>query len=436
MERYQRVLVISTVSFNLEAGGGVTMSNLFKGWPKDRIAQIYSYGVKNKDLSVCRTYYHIPGIHRGTALQEGRPLFGPGMLARGLRRSGARRVFRVPSQFQEAIAFARRFKPDVAYVRPMDKPSSYWWLCRDLCRLLDIPYVTHIMDDWPARYCDDAKSGGADGVPGGWRGRIKSARMDASLRALFADAVANIAISPEMAAGYLERYGRQFLPFHNSVDVSHWESRSQPRPAGQAGTDRPFVIRYIGAVVPDKELQSLKEIGRAVRLLNERGRRTRLEIHCGPAWNATVDEHLADEPVVGRGAVLTQDQLPAALSSADLLVLPINFDQRSMRYIGYSMQTKGPEYMASATPILVYGPASNPNVRYARDARWGVVIDQQDPQGSAIAEEIARLMDDPDRARRIGLHGRTTARSNHDAGVVRTQFQQLIARAATGSSPS
>lgn len=434
MDRYPRVLVISTVSFNLEAGGGVTMSNLFKGWPQDRIAQIYSFGVKNKDMSVCRTYYHIPSIHRGTALQEGRPLFSSGTLARGLRRAGARKPLRLPAQFQEAIAFARRFKPDVAYVRPMDKPSAYWWLCRDLCALLDIPYVTHIMDDWPARYSEDARTGGADGVPGGWRGRIKSARMDASLRALFADAAANIAISPEMAAGYLERYGHRFLPFHNSVDVAQWESRCQPRPAGKAGIDRPFVIRYIGAVVPDKELQSLKEIGHAVRKLNQSGRRTRLEIHCGPAWRATVDEHLADEPIIGRGEFLTQDQLPGALSSADLLVLPMNFDDRSMRYVGYSMQTKGPEYMASGTPILVYGPPSNPNVRYARDARWGIVLDRHDPEGTAIADQISRLMDDPDLARRIGLHGRTTARSNHDASVVRAQFHELIARAAHNHS--
>ncbi|NEQ53118.1 MAG: glycosyltransferase family 4 protein [Leptolyngbya sp. SIO3F4] len=434
MDRYPRVLVISTVSFNLEAGGGVTMTNLFRGWPINDIAQIYSHGVNNKDKSVCRTYYHIPAIHRGLALMEGQPLFRNDALGKSLRRYKAHRLLNLEQQFQECIAFARNFKPDVAYVRPMDKPSSYWWLCHDLCKLLNIPYVTHIMDDWPARYTDDAKSGGADGVPPGIRGRIKSARMNRSLRKLFGGASANIAISPEMAAGFYERYGHRFVPFHNSVDTPRWESLSKPKPSGQAGIERPFVIRYIGAVVPDKELLSLQEIAKAVKSLNAKGRQVRLEIHCGPMWNSTVDEQLADDTNTVRGAFLSQDELPGALSSADLLVLPMNFDARSMRYVGYSLQTKGPEYMASGTPILVYGPPSNPNVRYARDARWAVVVDRHSPDGSEIEAKIEHLIRNPDAAIALGARGKETARANHDSSVVSSRFQQLLAEVAGNRS--
>ncbi|GAB5495482.1 MAG: hypothetical protein Phyf2KO_05620 [Phycisphaerales bacterium] len=434
MDRYPRVLVISTVSFNLEAGGGVTMTNLFRGWPINSIAQIYSHGVNNKDKSVCKTYYHIPAVHHGLGIMEGQPLFRNDALGKMLRRFKAHRILKLNQQFQECISFARNFKPDVAYVRPMDKPSSYWWLCHDLCKLLDIPYVTHIMDDWPARYADDARSGGADGVPPGIRGRIKSARMDKSLRKLFGSAYANIAISPEMAAGYHERYGHRFVPFHNSVDTARWESLAAPRPTGKAGIDRPFVIRYIGAVVPDKELLSLQEIAKAVKSLNSQGRQVRLEIHCGPMWNSTVDDLLADEPHTIRGAFLSQDELPGALSSADLLVLPMNFDERSMRYVGYSLQTKGPEYMASGTPILVYGPPSNPNVRYARDGGWAVVVDRQSQDGSAVAAKIEELIQNPSTAQSLGARGRETARANHDSSVVSSRFQHLLLQAADSRS--
>lgn len=430
MPEYPRLLVISTVSFNLEAGGGVTMTNLFKGWDKARIAQIYTHGVNNKDMSVCSRYYRIPPVDRGLALLEGRPLFQNHAVSKALRRYRAGRLVGLEEQFQECIAFARNFKPDVAYLRPMDKPSAYWWLCHDLCKLLNIPYVTHIMDDWPARYADDAKAGNVDNVPSGFRGRIKSRRMDRSLRKLFAGAGANIAISPEMAAGYNERYGHRFTPYHNVIDTGHWFDLARPRPEGRAGIDRPFLIRYIGAVVPDKELQSLREIALAVSQLNGAGRKVRMEIHCGPMWNETVDNELANQPNVDRGAFLTQDELPGALSSADLLVIPMNFDAKSMRYVGYSMQTKGPEYMASGTPILVYGPPSNPNVRYARDGRWAQVVDTHSPDGSQIAEKIEHLIQHPEEAEALGKRGRETAVSNHDASIVRTRFHNLIREVA------
>ena len=43
MNNYPRILIIGP-PFNNFTGGGITLSNLFKGWPKDRIA------VASKDL--------------------------------------------------------------------------------------------------------------------------------------------------------------------------------------------------------------------------------------------------------------------------------------------------------------------------------------------------------------------------------------------------
>lgn len=37
---YPRVLIVGQ-AFNLSAGGGITLSNLFAGWPKDRMATIH-----------------------------------------------------------------------------------------------------------------------------------------------------------------------------------------------------------------------------------------------------------------------------------------------------------------------------------------------------------------------------------------------------------
>jgi len=53
-----RVLVISSHAFNLYYGAGIALTNYFKGWPKDRLAEIYrDYIIPDK--SVCDLYYEL-----------------------------------------------------------------------------------------------------------------------------------------------------------------------------------------------------------------------------------------------------------------------------------------------------------------------------------------------------------------------------------------
>lgn len=425
------MLLIAPGAMSAHAGGGVTMNNLFRGWPAEQIAQIYNYGERTRDDSVCQKFYKIPPLQRPLALLEGRPLFGAGFPSRVARRLNAGRWLGIDRSFQEAIQFARGFAPDVIYARPMDKPTSSWWFAAGTSRLLGIPYVTHIMDDWPARFHDDAAAP-AEHLP--WKSRItlraQSNRLNRLLGRLVDNAAANIAISPEMAAAFGERYGRPFVAFHNTVDAATWKASRKAPLAGRPGHDRPFVVRYIGAVVKEKELDSLKDIARAVTAMSQTGVKVRFDIHCGPAWNQIVDEELVRSPSVARGDFLSQSDLPMKLSRADLLVLPINFDEVSTRYVGYSMQTKGPEYMASGTPILAYGPAANPNIRYARDARWAFVIDQRDESGSRIAQVISRLIAAPEIGDEVASRAWDTLRANHDAPLVREAFRKLLADAA------
>src|SRR5450432_4070551 len=54
---YPKVLIVGNY-FELSSGGGITMTNLFKGWDIERIA-VAGERIKNPDYSVCRTYYQL-----------------------------------------------------------------------------------------------------------------------------------------------------------------------------------------------------------------------------------------------------------------------------------------------------------------------------------------------------------------------------------------
>src|SRR6266542_4913109 len=55
---YPRVLVISAAALNTMSATGVTMVNLFKGWPLDRIAQV-SWDDSRPNPEICANYMRI-----------------------------------------------------------------------------------------------------------------------------------------------------------------------------------------------------------------------------------------------------------------------------------------------------------------------------------------------------------------------------------------
>ena len=57
--KYPKTLILGN-PFNNKTGGGITMSNLFKGWPKDRLALATSANVYSEaDFSICKNYYQL-----------------------------------------------------------------------------------------------------------------------------------------------------------------------------------------------------------------------------------------------------------------------------------------------------------------------------------------------------------------------------------------
>ena len=386
-DRYPRVLVVAPIKFNQQAGGGVTMGNLFRGWHQSAIAQIHSDMFTEADYSVCSQYFYLPSKK----------------LAAG----------EIPLA-EKLLGWCREFKPDIIFARPIDRPSFYWWLPQLLAKELDIPFVTNVMDDWPARY--EAREDLEEGDN-------SKSLLRSSLQNMFDGAAANIGISPQMCEAYEQRYGNQFVPFHNCIDVAEWSQVTKSYEIKEE-----FTLIYLGVVTEDKELWSLKDVRDTVLALRERGYKIKMQIYSAPFCQATIEQHLASPGAIEYAGYVHPSKLPQILSEADLLVLPINFDEASLKYVGYSIQTKVPEYMASGTPILAYGPAVSPNINYALRDNWGLVVDRPDKQRLAVA--IAETIEDEQLRSRLGKYARDLAFRNHDAGVIRDAYRQLLADAA------
>jgi glycosyltransferase involved in cell wall biosynthesis len=222
-----------------------------------------------------------------------------------------------------------------------------------------------------------------------------------------------------MSREYKTRFGYDFLPFHNAISMTEWTPQS--RRSWECGS--PFVVRYAGSIVEDAQRDALRDVCRAVAALRSRGEAAEMWIHA-PLNQSAYLRHESFDGVTLIG-VPDSSSIIELLSSADLLVLPFNFDTRSAEYMKLSMPTKVPAYMASGTPILVYGPKNSAVSYYAREEKWAWVVSE--PDLNLLQSAIGRLKSDVKLREDYGRRAQQVAAKHHDAAVIRPAFQRLLA---------
>jgi glycosyltransferase involved in cell wall biosynthesis len=197
--------------------------------------------------------------------------------------------------------------------------------------------------------------------------------------------------------------------------------------------EAPMELLYVGSIFPNAQLDSLADCVDAVVALNLGGYPIRLTISSPSGHTQRYHDRLAIHPAIAIEDTIRDDaRFYARIAAADALLVPVNFDSASVRFIRYSMPAKLPAYMISGTPIFVYGSAETTQVRYALDAEWAHVVDVRDP--ALLQDGIRTIMQDDALRRRVSSVAQATVARSHDAATVRAGFQATLAAAAAGAS--
>jgi len=440
---YPRVLVVGQ-PFNRCCGAGVTQSNLFEGWPRDRLAAAVVPG-QVMDRDVCEHYvlgreesvwvwplslarrritplsgtdYHAPDCRRAQSHDSPSPA---GSVARalyaGLDLLGIRDELLSLRMSAPLRAWIRGFAPDVVYARPYDLPTLS--LVDQISNEFGYPLVLHIMDDWPSSLYRH----------GVLRGIVRS-HMERTLQSLIGRAGSLLAIGDAMAAEYETRYGRIFLPVHNPVDLQRWDALAET--CGDERDRQPndcLRVVYTGKVDSDTA-GSILDVAEVISDMSSHGRRISLQVNTPDMGFPAVTRIAAC-----RGVVVTPAgeycRVPGLMQAADVLLLPLDFDEQSLRRTRLSMLTKVSEYLASGRPVLTYAPRGSAVAEYARTQGWSLLVDERDP--GAVRRALDLLIEDDALRREMGSRARKCAAERHDAGRVRAQFKAALVSGATGA---
>ncbi|WP_072313946.1 glycogen synthase [Agrococcus sp. Marseille-P2731] len=374
-------------------GAGVHVTELVKALRRSIEVQVRCFGEPREEADT--TAYDVPDALRSA--------------------NGALQTIAVDLQIADAVEGA-------------DVVHSHTWYANEAGRLAqELHGVPHVVT---AHSLEPLRPWKAEQLAGGYR--ISS---DIERRAYeAADRV--IAVSNGMRADILRSYPSldpdKVVTIYNGIDLESWAPNHDADRARELGLDpaHPSVV-FVGRITRQKGLPHLL---RAARALPED---VQLILCAGapdtPEIMAEVKALVAElqqtrEGVVWIDEVLPREDLCALLTHATAFVCPSVYEPLGIVNL---------EAMACGAPVVGSGTGGIPEVIEDGVTGFVVPIDQvQDGTGAPtdperyeadLADALARMVADPEAARRMGEAGRERARAHFDWGQIAEQTQELYA---------
>lgn len=429
-----KVLIVNE-AFNYNSGGGITLTNLFNGWDSDKIAVCCSSvrlaGELNTDI--CKTYYQLGS-------EEYRFMFPFSVLERkkhsGLVDFNKKNVSPIEAAKTHKTSIRHKFImnvlfPVLEYIGLIGKitkfkfsPSFCNWLndfqpdiiyaqannVEDIELILAIhaylqkPLIFHMMDDWPLMIT------GSKILT-----KKQLRRNDKAMKALLDKADVLLSISDAMTDEYKVRYNKDFVPFHNPINLDFW-SKSQRRNYDLSTEPTLLYAGRLGIGIDE----SLELIAQAVEIINSQLNiklKFVIQTKDKPLWASRY-------PWVEHRNFVAYDDLPKTFSQADFLILPYDFSPKSIQFIAYSMPTKATEYMISGTPIIIFSPEQTAVVKYARKYEWAKIVTHNDV--SQLSNSIISLIQNNEERENMAKRAITVATENHSLTTKTTEFRLIF----------
>ncbi len=426
-KKYPRVLVISAASLNSHSATGITLVNLYKGWPLDKIAQVYCEETP-PDHKICTNYMQfsnkdvpfvnivrrivkgsefrrssVPNVKAANANNiqgiQNKPTFLPGNAA-----AWADTIpIRLSPQFWQWVT---EYDPEVIYsvlgsIRILD-------IVLTVSKKLSVPVVPHFMDDWPSTTYQNSL--------GQFFPRIL---LTSKLRSVLKRSPYRMAISELMAKEYNQRFGPRFSAFMNCIDTTIVDQSLSNN------TDT-LVLWYVGNVNNCRS-NLLKDIAESALNLYKEGIRIKIKVFAGVVSRQIHDE-LVIPPVMSVEADFTDEHLKSVRKFADGFIHVDDFSAINMQYFRLSLSAKLPLYLSAGLPIFAYGPDSSGSIKYISNHDCGITVTERNLV--LIKDSLRRLACSPELRQRLGGNCRQVAIKLHDASIERKRFKDVLSNSA------
>lgn len=382
VDRIPRTLVIDITAINDGSATGNLKGSLFADWPPGRLLQLS----KRPKMSFTTTISTETGF------------------------------VSTPRTLVEALSLCDGFEPELIVYRPVPDSAELHRVATDLInRRARTRLVTWIMDDWPSQVSNPTAT------------TDKSMLVDLEL--LLGKAVVNLAIGVEMAEEFTRRYRTSFAVFANGVNPIEWAAPKHHEPGG------PVIIRYSGGLAENMTLTTVLKVARLVDKLAAEGFDIKFEVSTQQWWYKR-HRNLFSRFLATRieSALRSPAEYRDWLATADVLLIPCNFDEASKTYLRYSIANKLPECMISGAAVFGVGPAGVATIgRLKKYAEEGAAVVVDNDNSEEMYAALRSLVSDPGFRNRLSNASRRIALRNFNIFEIRDAFTKALVDACRPS---
>lgn len=426
---FPKVLIIGQY-FSTKPGGTITMTHLFHGWDKNNIA-VAAENIQTPDFEICNNFYQLGDLERknnfpfnlkkkhqgkysGVLVEKPisnngtqnslvkpkyRTIYDKFLNTTGLCHYKSR--FCISDQLEKWI---ENFAPD--YIYSQLSSLELILFVEELHRKTKIPIAIHIMDDWPSTIGQES-----------FFKKYWQKRINKRFENLLSKTSIFLGISEAMNEEYHIRYGHNFKPFHNPVDIEFWGKESKK----SYEINNTFVILYAGRIGTGIR-NCFFDVACAIQNLIKKGYNIELQMQI-----TNHDESMKDLmkfDFIKFNKMLPYEKLPKKLAEVDMLLLPNDFEKEAIPFLKYSMPTKASEYMISGTPILLYASKEAAVTLNALKYKWARVVSEKNTQ--LLEDSIIEILENKELRKNLGSTAKQFAEKEYDGTKIREEFLKVF----------
>jgi len=433
------VLLIGPQPLNYTHGFGITMSNLYADWPKNRLAVLYSQNI-SPCLNFCDNQFLLSSKKnsfkiRINILKKYLPFTSTIATQysvskpENFSKQNSNRHTPSPNSLYlnnlntlqmntSTLAFLAKYKPDILHCAATSLPEINF--ITQLNKKINAKLIIHVMDDWITEPWETKNL-----VKLFWASIIKY-----KYKLLLRKAVLRFGACAAISLEYEMRFKMQFLPYQNCPESSIWVSHSRSNWTAAS----PFKFVFTGALYSSCNINSVIEFSNAINALNNTSSSSYLfEIHT----NTNINSHLLTIINTLKGCSIhpitpVQNKIASIYGTSDALFLPFDFNIEAIKASAFSFPTKLPAYMLSKSPIFAYGPAQIASIKYISDNNAGHVISSHSSI-QILAQEIQNFKTNQSLRKRIAISAFNAVQSL-TAESVRPKFKQTLTQTQNNSN--
>jgi glycosyltransferase involved in cell wall biosynthesis len=267
----------------------------------------------------------------------------------------------------------------------------------EIAEKLGVPFFLHVHDDFI------------------YTAHVRRAEADAAISRAWSGAAARFVICEKLGQEYQRRYGAA-----EYVVITDGLERIAPAPRARAlGRLR---VYFMGLFHLEYE-PNLRALVHALQSLEQNGLPVSLTMRCGGLRRSM----LAEGNFIRVLPFADEEQIEHDLEEADLLYLPLPFDDIHAPFVRFSLSTKLITYLGSGVPILYHGPSESAvsELLAQHDAAFSV----HSLEPAELANPLRDFPGNRGRADSIVSHALALARTQFSLPRIREKFWNTISKA-------